>query len=111
MHKNHKSATHIFFNYCPLLILSLIFFLDHNFQAIKAINSKLDTLIELFIEKCNAQEPQLCYSYLFHYCPFLNFISNFCMDHNFQIIKAINLKLHTLIEHMMENSSVQEPQL
>ena len=47
-----------FFNYCPLLILSLIFFFsDHNFQTIKAINSKLDTLIELITEKCNALEP------------------------------------------------------
>ena len=63
------------------------------------------------MEKCTAQEPQLCYSYLFDYCPMLNFILNFCLDHNFQTIKAINLKLYTLIEHMMENSSVQEPQL
>ena len=85
--------------------------MDHNFQTIKAINSKLDTLTELIIEKFSAQEPQLCYSYLFDYCPLLNFILNFCLDHNFQTIKAINLKLHTLIEHSMENSSVQEPQL
>ena len=87
------------------------FSLAHNFQTIKAINSDLDTLIELFIEKCNAQEPKLCYLYLFDYCPLLNFILNFCLDHNFQSMKANNLKLHTLIEHMMENSSAQEPQL
>ena len=100
----------IFVNYCRFLILSVFFFfLDHNFQTIKAINSKLDTLIELIIEKCNAQELQLCYSYLFDYCPLLNFILNFCLDHNFYTIKAINLKLHTLIEHMMENSSAQKP--
>ena len=83
------------------------FFLDHNFQTVKAINSKLDTLIELNIEKCNAQEPQLFYSYLFDYCHLLKFILNFCLDHNLQTIKAINLKLHTLIELMMENSSAQ----
>ena len=77
----------------------------------KTINSKLDTLIELTIEKCNVQEPQLCYLYLFDYCPLLNFILNICLDHNFQTIKAINLKIHTLIVHMMENSSAQEPQL
>ena len=80
MHKNHNSATHIFFNYCPLSNLSFFFFLDHNFQTIKAINSKLDTLIELIIEKCNEQDPQLCYSYLFDHCPLINFILNFCLD-------------------------------
>ena len=100
-----------FFNYCPLLILSLIFLLDHNFQIIKAINLKLDTLIELNIEKWNPQEPHFCFLYLFDYCHLLNIILNFCLDHNFQTIKAINLKLHTLIDHMMENSSAQEPKL
>ena len=94
-----------FLSYCLSLILSLIFFLDHNFQNIKAINSKLDTLIELIIEKYSVQEPQICYLYLFDYCPLLNFILNICLDRNFQTIKAINLKLHTLIEHMMENST------
>ena len=98
-----------FFNYCPFLISSLIFFLDHNFKTIKAINWKLDKLIELIIEKCNAPEPRLCYSYLFDYCPLLNFILNFCLDHNFQTITAINLKLHTLIVHFMENNCAQEP--
>ena len=102
----------IFFYYCPLLILSLIFFfLDYNFQTIKAVTSKLYTLMELIIEKCNAQEPQLCYSYSFDHCPLLNFILNFCLDHNFQTIEATNLKLHALIEHSMENSSAQESQL
>ena len=60
------------------------FFLDQNFQTVKGINSKLDTLTELIIEKCSAQGQQLCYSYLFDYCPLLNFIINFCLDHNFQ---------------------------
>ena len=87
------------------------FFLNRNFQNITVVNSKLNTLIKLIIEKCNAQEPQLCYSYLFDYCPLLNFILNYCVDHNFQTIKAINLKLYTLIEYMMENSSAQKPQL
>ena len=110
VHKNHNSTTHIF-GYCPLLILSLIFFfLDHNFQTIKAINSKLDTLMELIIEKCMAQEPQLCYSYLFDYCPLLNFILKFCLYLNFQTIKPIYLET-SLTEHSMENSSAQEPQL
>ena len=36
---------------------------------------------------------------------------NFFMDHDFQRIEAINLKVHKLIEHMMEKSSAQEPQL
>ena len=102
-----------FFQLLPLVNFKFFFFffLDHNFQSIKAINSKLDTLIELIIEKCNAQEPQLCYLYFFDYCPLLNFIFNFCLDHNFQIIKAMNLKLHTLKDHMMEKSSDQKPQL
>ena len=77
----------------------------------KAIDSKLDTLIELFIEECNVQEPQLCLSYLFDYCPLLNFIFIFCLDHNFETIKAINLTLHTPIEHIIETSSAQEPKL
>ena len=68
-------------------------------------------LIELIIEKRNAQKTQLCYSCLFDYSLLLNFILNFCLDHNFQTTKAINLKLHTLIEHMMENIGAQEPQL
>ena len=72
------------------------------------MNSKLDTLIELTIEKCSVQEPQLCWSYLFDYCPLLNFMFNFCLDHNFETIKAINLKLHTAIEHIIETSSAQE---
>ena len=75
----------------------------------KAINSKHDTLIELIIRKCSAQEPQLCSSYLFDYCPMLNFFFNFCLDHNFETIKAINLKLHTPIEHIIETSSAPEP--
>ena len=89
----------------------LVFFLTITSKLYKVSTSKLDTLIELIIEKCSAQEPQLCYSYLFDYCPLLNFILSFCLDYNFQTIKAINLKLHTLIEHSMENSSAQEPHL
>ena len=37
------------------------------------------------------------------------FTLNFCSGHNFQTIKGINLKLHTLIEHIMEKCSAQEP--
>ena len=84
----------------------MVLLFDHNFQTLKAIYPKFDALIELIIEKCNAQEPQLCYSYFFYYCPLLNFILNFCLDYNFQTKKAINLKLKTLIEHIMENSIV-----
>ena len=41
--------------------------------------------------------------------PLLMFTLNFCLDHYLQTIKAINLKLHKLIEHIMGRCSAQEP--
>ena len=42
-------------------------------------------------------------------CPLLIFSLNFYTSHNFQTIKAVYMKSHTLIEHIMEKCDAQEP--
>ena len=34
---------------------------------------------------------------------------SFCLGHNFQSIEASNLKLHTLIDHIMDKCSEKGP--
>ena len=65
--------------------------------------------MENIMDKCSVLVPQLWYSYFLSSCPLLIFTLNFCPGHNFQTVKAINLKLNTLIEHIMEKCTVQEP--
>ena len=40
--------------------------------------------------------------------PFVNFLMDFCLGHNFQSIEASNFKLHTQIDHIKDKRSVQE---
>ena len=45
----------------------------------------------------------------FSYYPLLIFSLFFCLGHSFQAKNTINLKRYTLIKHVMEKCSVQEP--
>ena len=41
--------------------------------------------------------------------PFVNFLMDFCLGHNFQSIEASNFKLQTKINHITGMCNVQEP--
>ena len=58
--------------------------------------------------KNSSERSRAILAVLNNYCP-LSFILNFCQGHNVQALKAVNLNLHTLIEHILEKYSTQEP--
>jgi hypothetical protein len=100
-----------FLSYCPLLIFILYFCLSHFSESIKAMDLKLHRMIDLIKKKCIAQEPVLYISYFLSYCPLLIFILYFCPGHFSERIKAIDLKLHRMIDLIKKKCGAQEPVL
>jgi hypothetical protein len=98
-----------FLSYCPLLIFILCFFSGHFSESIKAMDLKLHRMIDLIKKKCSAQEPLLCISNFFSYCPLLIFI--LCPGHFSSSMKAMDMKLHSMIDLIKKKCSVQEPVL
>ena len=69
---------------------------------------KLHRQIDLIEAKCSSQEPLLCITYFWSYCPLLFFILHSCPDHNSQTIRPINLKLCRWIDLIEQKRSTQE---
>jgi hypothetical protein len=97
-----------FLSYCPLLIFILYFCPGHFSQSIKAMDLKLHRMIDLIKKKCSAQYLVLCISYFLSYCPLLIFILLFCPGHFSSTIKAMDLKLHRMIDLIKKKCSAQE---
>ena len=73
------------------------------------MNLKHKALIEHIVEKFSAQEPQFCQYHFLSLWPFLISTVNFCMGSSLQTMNAINTKLLTLTELIIEKCSVYEP--
>ena len=82
---------------------------EHNSKSISGNILKLYRWIDLIKEKCSVQEPLLCPSYFWRYCPLLIFILNFCPDHISNSISVIILKLNMWIDLIKEKCSAQVP--
>jgi hypothetical protein len=77
----------------------------------KSQDLKLHRMIDLIKKKCSAQEQVLCIFYFLSYCPLLIFILYFCPGHFSESIKAMDLKLHRMIDLIKKKCSAQEPVL
>ena len=83
---------------CPLCKLT----------TIKAIEIKLQTVVKHNKMMCHAQEPLLCSGYFWSY--FLLIICNTisCPLRKLTTIKAIEMKLHTIVKHNKTMCHAQE---
>ena len=92
-------CTSCFMSYCPLIMV-IAFYPGHLSYTIKAVDLKLHRMIDLIEQKSSAQEMVFCTSCFMSYCPLIMVILHFYPGHLSYTIKALDLKLHRMLDLM-----------
>ena len=98
-----------FWSYFPLIICNAISCPLCKLTTIKAIEMKLHTVVKHNKTMCHAQEPQLCFGYFWSYSPLIICNAISCPLCKLTTIKAIEMKLHTIVKHNKTMCHAQEP--
>jgi hypothetical protein len=106
VHKNWYSTILIFW-FIALCKFSYFIFVQA-ISPIKAMDMNLHRMIDLIKKKCSAQELVLCISYFFELLPFVNFHTLFLSGPFLLKYKAMDLKLHRMIDLIKKKCSAQE---